>query len=232
MKFNDQLIRGTLLQRYKRFLADIRLESGEVVTAHTANSGSMKGLTEPGNPVYLSYHDKASRKLRYSWEIVEVGPVAVGINTSLPNGLVEEGIRRRVIEELQGYRQIRREVRYGKNSRIDLLLSKEDGAQCYVEVKNVTLVEAGVAYFPDAVTERGRKHLEELMDMVDQGHRAVIFFVLQRGDGGYVAPADHIDPVYGKTLRRAISHGVEALAYRAKVDPREINLQEALKVRV
>jgi sugar fermentation stimulation protein A len=228
MRFQHPLIQGELVKRYKRFLADVRLESGELVTAHTANSGSMKGLTDPGNPVYLSYHDKPGRKLKYSWEIVKVGEVAVGINTSLPNLLVAEAIGNGTIRELQGYSQLRREVKYGKNSRVDILLSDGKAGQCYVEVKNVTLVENDVAYFPDAVTERGRKHLVELMDMVGQGNRAVIFFVLQRRDGRYVAPADHIDPGYGKTLREAERHGVELLGYRAQVTPESIHLVESI----
>lgn len=231
MKFHQKLHSGTLLKRYKRFLADVRLEDGSVITAHTANSGSMKGLTEPGNPVFLSYHDSPTRKLKYSWEIVQVGKVKVGINTHLPNTLVQEGIEQGVVKELQGYGRIQREKKYGKNSRIDLLLSDEKNKYCYVEVKNVTLVEKKVAFFPDAVTLRGQKHLEELESMVAQGHRAVLLFVLQRSDGEFIAPADHIDPAYGRILRKVSRKGVEILGYRAAVSPKEIKLIETVPVR-
>jgi len=229
MKFSKPLISGKLIQRYKRFLADVRLASGEVVTAHTANSGSMMGLTAPGNEVFLSYDDKPSRKLAYSWEIVRAGATLVGVNTSLPNKLVEEGIPLGVIKELRGYGEIRREVPYGKNSRIDLLLSNGKG-KCFVEVKNVTLVEEGKALFPDAVSERGQKHLLELADMAKQGHRAVLFYVLQRNDSKVIAPADHIDAEYGKILRKVAKNGVEVLAYQAQVTPEEIALVERVEV--
>jgi sugar fermentation stimulation protein A len=230
MKFSRPLISGKLIQRYKRFLADVQLDSGEVVTAHTANSGSMMGLTSPGNQVFLSYEDKATRKLHYSWEIVRSGSTLVGVNTSLPNKLVEEGIPLGVIKELRGYGEIRREVPYGKNSRIDLLLSKGGKAKCFVEVKNVTLVEEGKALFPDAVSERGQKHLLELAEVVKQGHRAVLFYVLQRNDSKVVAPADHIDEEYGKILRMVAKNGVEVLAYQAQVTPEEIALTEKVEV--
>ncbi len=232
MKFPQALIAGRLVRRYKRFLADIELDSGEIITAHTANSGSMLGLTEPGNPVFLSYHDKPGRKLKYSWEIVEVDGVKVGINTHLPNRLVEEAIGSGVLQELQGYRTLAREKKYGQNSRIDLLLSDPARPECYVEVKNVTLVEGSAALFPDAVTARGQKHLLELTQMVAEGHRAVMCFVLQRSDGQWFAPADAIDPEYGRLLRQAMQAGVEALVYRAKVSPSEICLTEPVAMQV
>ncbi|MFO1519668.1 MAG: DNA/RNA nuclease SfsA [bacterium] len=230
MKFQTPLLQGTLLQRYKRFLADVKLPGGEVVTAHTANSGSMKGLIAPGNPVWLSFHDVPTRKLKYSWEIVQVGETLVGINTSWPNYLVEEGVRSGVLSELQGYAEIRREVKYGKNSRVDLLLSNGEREKCYVEVKNVTLLEGGKALFPDAVSKRGQKHLMELAEMVKQGRRAALCYVLQRGDASVVAPADSIDPEYGKLLRRVVKEGVEVLAYRARVTPEEIVLHQKIEV--
>jgi len=232
MKFSQPLISGTLIQRYKRFLADIRLESGAVVTAHTANSGSMMGLTAPGNRVYLSSHDSPNRKLKYAWEIVEVGPILVGINTSVPNRLVEEGIPMGFLKELRGYGEIRREVPYGKNSRVDLLLSNGEREKCYVEVKNVTLVEKEKAFFPDAVSERGQKHLLELAEVVKKGHRAVLFYVLQRNDSKVIAPADHIDGEYGKILRKVVKKGVEVIAYQARVTPEEIVLTERVGVEV
>lgn len=225
------------MRRYKRFLADVQLNNGSTITAHTANTGSMAGCCEPGSRVWLSISDNQKRKYSHSWEIVEVqGKVRVGINTMLPNRLVEEGINNGVVRELQGYAAVRREVKYGsESSRIDLLLTNEAGSSgertpCYVEVKNVTLVENNIAYFPDAVSARGSKHLRELSGMVEQGNRAVIFYCVQRNDVDVVKPADHIDPDYGKTLRSAITAGVEALAYYAKVTEREIKLVHSLRV--
>ena len=232
MRFSQTLISGRLIKRYKRFLADIRLDSGEIITAHTPNTGSMKGLTAPDNRVYLFHHQKSSRKMPFAWEIVEVDGVKVGINTHLPNRLVEEGIENGVIGELQGYEQIQREKNYGKNSRIDLLLCGAEGERCFVEVKNVTLVEGSVAYFPDAVTERGVKHLGELSRMVQGGHRAVLCYVLQRSDGSWIAPADHIDPDYGAALRQAVKKGVEVIGYRAKVGLEEIRLVQTVPIRL
>ncbi|AJY69001.1 transcriptional regulator [Geobacter sulfurreducens] len=222
------LYSGTLIRRYQRFLADVRLEDGTVVTAHCPNSGSMKGCSQPGSAVFLSLSDNPKRRLAYTWELVMADGYWAGINTGLPNRLVREGIENGTIAELLGYERIRPEVRYGTNSRVDLLL--EGPGRCWVEVKNVTLVEGGTALFPDAVTERGQKHLRELMEVVRQGDRGVIFFVVQRGDGSAVAPADAIDPVYGRLLRQAVSAGVEALAYRALVTPEEIRLTERLPV--
>jgi sugar fermentation stimulation protein A len=242
MKFSTPLVRATLVRRYKRFLADVILESGEQVTAHTANTGSMAGCQEPGCTVWLSRSDNPKRKYALTWEIVEVqgteDAVPVGINTMLSNKLVAEGVGNGVIEELQGYDQLKTEIKYGQEkSRIDLLLVREgNGANanshCYVEVKNVTLVEDGVAYFPDAVSKRGAKHLRELIDVVGQGQRAVIFFCVQRGDASVVMPADHIDPEYGSWLRKAVDAGVEAIAYQAKVTPQDITLVKRLPVSV
>ncbi len=229
MRLPSDLIPGKLLKRYKRFLADVQLKDGQIVTAHCPNSGSMKGCNDPGSRVLLSRSNNPRRKLPYTWELVQVGPIWVGINTQYPNRLVVEGIRTGVVKELQGYPVIRQEVKYGQNSRVDLLL--ENGAEkCYVELKNVTLVENRRALFPDAVTVRGQKHLQELMDMVTEGHRAVIFFVVQREDADLFAPADQIDPRYGKLLRQAVKHGVEALAYQARVSPQEIVLFRPLPI--
>lgn len=223
------LIEGRLIRRYKRFLADVELGDGSVVTAHCPNSGSMKGCAVPGSRVWLSTSDNAKRKLPHTWELVEVGGCMIGLNTGLPNRLVAEAIGNGTIAELQGYDAIRPEVPYGDHSRIDLLL-ESPGCRCYVEVKNVTLVEDGRALFPDAVTTRGQKHLQELMRVVQEGGRGVIFFTVQRGDGCAVSPADAIDPEYGRLLRLAIQNGVEALAYRAEVTAGEIRLTERLPV--
>ena len=221
---------GTLVRRYQRFLADVELDGGSIVTAHCPNSGSMKGCNLPGSPVLLSHSDKVDRKLRYTWELVMAEGNWVGINTGLPNRLVREGIENGVIIELRGYPSIRPEVRYGEEkSRIDLLLEAHSEL-CYVEVKNVTLVEGNLALFPDAVTTRGQKHLRELMEVVRLGHRGVIFFVVQRSDGESVAPADSIDAEYGRLLRLAAANGVEVLAYRASVSPDEVLLTHRLPV--
>ena len=232
MKFDQTLIEGRLIKRYKRFLADIELANGDIITAHTANTGSMSGCSTPGSRVWLRDSGNPKRKYPLSWELVEVSAgVIVGINTALPNKLVPEAIEQGIIGELQGYSHMQAEVPYGnENSRIDLLLQDEAGNQCYVEIKNVTLVEDGTAFFPDAVSERGSKHLRELIEMHKQGHRSVIFYCVQRKDAEQLRPADKIDPKYGQTLRMAIQSGVEALAYRAVVGNREVLLASRLPV--
>lgn len=229
MKLPETLYQGTLLRRYQRFLADVQMTDGSTVTAHCPNSGSMMGCAAPGNAVLLSRSENPKRKYPFTWEMVRVGELWVGINTGRPNTLVREAIREGVVPELAGYDAIRPEVRYGENSRVDLLLSGTPGL-CYVEVKNVTLVEGETALFPDAVTERGQKHLLELMKVVRSGRRGVIFFVVQRGDARCLAPADRIDPHYGRLLRTAVENGVEALAYQASVEPAEIRLTRRLPV--
>ncbi|NVJ96867.1 MAG: DNA/RNA nuclease SfsA [Alphaproteobacteria bacterium] len=217
MKFQQTLQEGRLIKRYKRFLADVELPDGRVVTAHCANSGSMSGCKDPGSLVYLSANTNPKAKLDWRWELVECNGSLVGINTSHPNRLAEEAILAASIPELTGYASLRREVKYGKNSRIDILL--EDPAnssaaeKCFVEVKNVTLRVGDEAQFPDAVTARGTKHLLELMDMVAEGHRAVMLYLVQRGDCLSFRPAEDIDPTYAKTLRKALAAGVETLCY-------------------
>lgn len=232
MKFPRPLIEGRLLKRYKRFLADVELADG-IVTAHCPNTGSMLGCAMPDSRVWLSRAANEYRKYPFTWEIVEVnGATLVGINTVMSNRLVEEAMRTGIIAELAGYAAIRREVRYGEEgSRIDFLLEKKRGKDCYVEVKNVTAaVENGIALFPDAVSARGTKHLREMSAMVQAGHRAVLVFCVQRGDVDEVRPADVIDPEYGRTLRLALSRGVEAIAYRARVLPSEIVLRDRIPV--
>jgi len=235
MEFTPPLVKGTLIRRHSRFLADIELAGGEFITAHTSNTGSMKGCQDPGSIVWLSQSDNPKRKYSYTWEIVEVktpsGFVPVGINTLRSNALVREAIEYGTVKELRGYDNIKPEVRYGsENSRIDLLLSPSENRQdnipfCYVEVKNVTLVEGRVAYFPDAVSKRGVKHLRELMGMVAQGQRGIIFFCIQRDDVQEFRPADFIDPVYGRSLREAVASGVEPVAYVANVSNKNITLK-------
>ena len=214
MQFPDPLVRGTLVRRYKRFLADVELVGGELITAHCANPGSMLGLHAPGSEVWLSPSRNPKRKLKYSWELLAVDGGLVGINTAHPNGLVEEAVRAGRIAELAGYAGLRREVKYGVNSRIDLLLDDPARPDCYVEVKNVHLMRApGLAEFPDSVTKRGAKHLVELAAMVAAGHRAVMVYLVQRTDCDRFATAADIDPDYAAGLARALEAGVEAICY-------------------
>ena len=235
MKFSQPLISGTLLRRYKRFLLDVELAGGDIITAHTANTGAMTGCSTPGSRVWLSRSPNPKRKYPLSWELVEVAPqVLCGINTQLSNALVREAIEAGQVAELIGYSGIRSEVAYGnERSRIDLLLEASapaDLPSCYVEVKNVTLVEDDVAYFPDAISARGSKHLRELMAMTAKGYRALIFYCVQREDCLELRPADAIDAIYGQTLREALDAGVEALAYKATVTIEGVELTERLPV--
>ena len=232
MEFTTPLIEATLLRRYKRFLADVRLGDGEVITVHTANTGSMLGCAEPGSRVWLSRSESTTRKYPYSWEITETtAGVLVGINTALPNTLVQEAIEAGVIGELQGYGSLRGEVPFGsERSRIDWLLEDDGKGACYVEVKNVTAAVADTAFFPDAVSARGAKHLRELMGVVAAGQRGVLCFCVQRRDVAAVRPADEIDAVYGETLREALRNGVEVIAYQADVSPVGIALRRPLPV--
>jgi len=229
MKLPEPLYPGILLRRYKRFLADVRLDNGETVTAHCPNSGSMKGCAIPGGRVLLSLSGNPKRKFPFTWELAQTDGIWIGINTSRTNRLVQEAICQERIPELTGYTDIRPEVSYGTGSRIDLLLSGPSG-DCHVEAKNVTLAEGKKALFPDAVTTRGQKHLHELMAVVRSGGRGVIFFVVQREDTRDFSPADAIDPEYGRLLRIAVKGGVEALVYQAAVSPLEIVLTKRLPI--
>ena len=234
MKFPDPLIAGRLVKRYKRFLADVELEDGTIVTAHCANSGSMLSVKEPGSEVWLSPARNPERKLRYTWELIKIGKTFVGINTALPNGIVEEAIKENKIPELAGYASLRREVKYGKNSRIDLLLEDPARPICYVEVKNVTLrrglKKGDPVEFPDSVTTRGAKHLVELADMVKQGHRSVMMYLVQRQDGDTFTIAGDIDPDYKAGLDTAIAAGVEVLCYQCTLNTKGIKVSKPLKL--
>ena len=233
MKFPAPLVRGVLIRREKRFLVHVRLDDGHEVVAHTNNTGTMLGCNTPGSPVWLSPADNPNRKLKWTYELIESEGVLVGINTAVPNRLAREGVEHGTIAELQGYDSLRREVRYGENSRIDLLLERDSDTtpdRCWVEVKNVTLTRDGAALFPDAVTERGRKHLRELAARVAGGDRAVMLYVVQRADAERFAPADDIDPAYGAALREAAAAGVEAICYRADVTTGAIELVKRLPV--
>jgi len=223
MKIEKSVKYGTLIRRYKRFLADIRLESGELITAHCPNSGSMKGCAEPGWKVLVSDSQNPKRKLLYTWEMVHNGTCWIGINTMVPNMLAFEAVSNNQIPELTGYSTIKKEQKYSHNSRIDLLLEKED-CNCYVEVKNVTLVEDNFYLFPDAVTERGLKHLNDLYAMKKKGNRAVMLYIIQRNDGEVFKPCYAIDPEYSKKLKQVHKKGVEILPYVADVIPSEIKI--------
>ncbi len=231
MKFEKPLIEGTLIRRYKRFLADVELGSGEKVLAHVPNSGSMKGCADPGWPVALTFNDSPGRKLKYTLELVKSGKYWIGVNTMRPNRLAEEAIASGFVKELAGFGSIRREVKYGKNSRVDLLLEDPEKGSVYVEVKNVTMPgPGGAVLFPDAVTERGLKHLEELSKIVTGGGRAAMLYWVNRGDGNVVRPAREIDPDYANGLKKAAKKGVELYAIRAKISLRGIEPDKLLKV--
>jgi sugar fermentation stimulation protein A len=235
MRFSAPLIRGRLVKRYKRFLADVTLDSGRTITVTCPNTGSLLGLTGVGATVWLSENDSPTRKYRHTWEMVEAdlgnGPAIVGINTVHPNQLVAEAIEAGRIRQLKGYAALRREVKYGEKSRIDILLECPRKGLCYVEVKNVHMMRrAGLAEFPDSVTERGAKHLRELAQMVRTGHRAVMLFLIQRADAMKLALARDIDPVYGEAFDAARAIGVEALAYRCRLSREEIVVEKRVPV--
>jgi sugar fermentation stimulation protein A len=234
VQFPSPYIPAVLLRRYKRFLADVELSSGEVVTVHTPNTGAMLGVATPGIRVWLRDTQSSTRKYRYSWEISEPQEqVYVGVHTGLVNALVLEAIHNGTIRELQGYPRMQQEVAYGKEkSRIDLLL--QDGKRrCYVEIKTVTARDAqACAIFPDAVSLRGQKHLRELMRVVAAGQRGVIFYCIQRSDIDGFRPADEIDADYGCLLREAAAQGVEIIAYTAQVTPEQISLTHPVSVQI
>ncbi|HDP99864.1 MAG TPA: DNA/RNA nuclease SfsA [bacterium] len=217
---------GTLIRRYQRFLADIRLDSGEQITAHCPNSGSMRSCNTHGSQVMLSFHPNPKRKYQYTWEMIRIGSTWVGINTMLPNKVVADAIKLGKIPELVGFHKILTEQKIG-NSRLDLVL-EADYESCYIEIKNVTLVQNRVAMFPDSPTKRGVKHLNELIRLKRAGKEAVIFFLIQRSDCEYFAPADHIDPEYEQVLREANVAGVKILPYQARVSPEEISIHRRL----
>lgn len=223
MRFDRLLVPGRLIGRYKRFLFDAELEDGTVITGSCPNTGSMRGLTAPGSRIYMSEHDSPTRKYRHMLEIVEADGTLVGINTGMPNRLAEEAILSGLIPSLNGYPLLERERKYGRNSRIDILLSGGGLPSAYVEVKNVHFIRtAGLAEFPDTVTARGAKHLDELGDMVEAGHRAVMLYLVQRDDCERLALSADLDPAYGAAFRRARQRGVEAFAVKCRINPLEI----------
>ena len=234
MKYPDPLIGGRLIKRYKRFLADIELENGKVIVAHCANPGSMLYLKEPGAKVWVSLARNPNRKLKYTWEMISVNNTLIGLNTGLPNKIVEDAIKEGLVAELSGYNSLRREVKYGNNSRIDILLQSSKRPDCYVEVKSVTLKRPGkinkLAEFPDSVTARGTKHLKQLSDQVMNGDRGVMFYLVQREDCTQFSIADDIDPNYSDAFRVAWKAGVEMLCYGCSVSKEAIKIKRKLEV--
>jgi sugar fermentation stimulation protein A len=232
MQIELPTVQGRLIKRYKRFLADVKMDNGETLTAHCPNTGSLKGCLEAGSKVVLRDSQNPARKLQYTLQTIEVDGTWVNVDTGLPEALAFEAIQAGLIPSLAGFEKARREVKYGKNSRIDVLLEDEKKGRCYVEVKNTTLVDGKLAMFPDAVTERGRKHLYELADMVEEGHRGVMLFVVSRDDVTSFSPAEHIDPAYTESLREVAAKGVELLAYSTKVEPDSFNLHKSLTIKL
>ncbi len=230
MKFENPLIHGTLVKRYKRFLSDIRLNDGTLVVAHCTNTGSMKSCLEEGAEVYISPAQDPKRKTKFTWEMIKINNGWIGINTMLPNQIVAEAILNQEIKNLSGYTEVKREVKIG-NSRIDILATNQD-ERCYIEVKNVSMRKDNIALFPDAVTSRGKKHLEELITIKENGHRAVMVFLIQRSDVDSFAPAKEIDTEYAITLKKAFEKGVEIIPLMAKVSPHEIKIQKVLSFKL
>ncbi|CUK07511.1 Sugar fermentation stimulation protein A [Ruegeria denitrificans] len=232
MKFETPLVPARLIRRYKRFLADCTLEDGREVTAHCANPGSMMGLAEPGEKIWLEPNDDPKKKLKYGWRLVdhENGHFA-GVDTSVPNKALRAALKAGEVPELAAYETIRPEVKYGENSRIDFLLTQPDLPDAYVEVKSVTLSrEPGLAEFPDSVTARGTKHLGELAAMAAQGHRAIMLYLVQRTDCDRFALAADIDPTYAAAFKAVQVQGVERLVYRTRISPSEITVGERIRV--
>jgi sugar fermentation stimulation protein A len=230
MKYNTPLIHGRLIRRYMRFLAYVKLDSGEIVIAHCTNSGSMKSCLEEGAEVYLSPVTDPKRKTRYTWEMIKINENWVGINTSIPNILAYEFLLNNTIPGLRGYTHVKREVKIG-DSRLDIYAEKP-GEVCFIEVKNVTLREGNMALFPDAVTLRGQKHLQTLIKIKEQGFRAVMLYVIQRMDVEVFGPAIEIDPKYSSLLKKAMEKGVEVFPVQVRVNPEQVTYEGILDLRL
>jgi len=227
MQFETPLEAATLIKRYKRFLADVTTDEGKEITVHCPNSGSMRGCSTPGSRVMLSTSPNLKRKYPQTFEMVQEGDTWIGVNTMLTNKIVAEAILEGRIQELQNIDTLTREVVTSKSSRLDLLLERGK-EKIYVEIKNCSLVEDGWAMFPDAVTARGTKHLNELASLVEQGHQGIIFFCIQRTDADRFRPAAHIDPLYAETLVEVSKKGVQILVYQAEVLPESIIIQKSI----
>lgn len=231
MRFQTELVPATLIQRYKRFLADCKLDTGETITAHCANPGSMLGLKEPGTRVWLEPNDDPKKKLKFSWKLVELPSGAfVGVDTGLPNRLLRDALQKGQVAALANYTDVRAEVPYHENARVDFLLTKPDGAQIYVEVKSVTLSRSkGIAEFPDSVTARGAKHMSALAAQCGPGTRAMLLYLVQRNDCTAFALAEDIDPTYARASRDAHAAGVEKLVLGTEISPLEITLSSEIQ---
>ena len=234
MEFEQPLENGVLLRRYKRFLTDVKLSDGSEITIHCPNTGSMKNCLYPNETVWFSRSNNPKRKYPCTFELMETpSSHIIGVNTHRANALAEEAINNGVIKELQSYTKLQREVKYGEeNSRIDFLLTADDKADCYIEVKSCTLLEGDCGYFPDAVTQRGQKHLRELMQIVTQRKRAVLLFVVQHSGIDYISIAKHIDEEYAKLFKRAVNHGVEVLAYGCELSLLGIKINRVCQILV
>ncbi len=230
MIFKEKLIHGTLIRRYKRFLADIKLDNETEVVAHCTNSGSMKSCLENGAEVFLTPVYDAKRRTKFTWEMIKINGDWIGINTGNPNKLAFEAISAGIIPELSGYSTVKREVQFG-DSRFDIF-AENDNEKCFIEVKNVTMKEGKYALFPDSVTVRGQKHLKTLMEVKAAGMRAVMLYIIPRSDTEIFAPAFEIDPEYAKALKLAVITGVEIIAMQAKVTPEKIELVRKLSVEI
>jgi sugar fermentation stimulation protein A len=231
MIFQTPLVTGKLERRYKRFLADVTLDDGRFITASVPNTGSMLGLTATGSRVWLSVSDAPHRKYAHTLQIVEADNTLVGVNTGLPNRIAEEAILKGLIPDLAGYASLKREQKYGRNSRIDLLLDDGPRPRAYVEVKNVHFIRTpGLAEFPDTVTARGAKHLDELVDVVAAGHRGVMLFIIQRNDCNRFSISGDLDPTYARAFERARANGVEACAVRCHITYKSIDAAEVVPI--
>lgn len=231
MFFPSELTYGTLIKRYKRFLADIKFDAGEELTVHCPNPGAMMGITTPGSKVALSKSSNPTRKLAYTWEMVKINDVWIGTNTNNPNAIVGKALASNLIPELAGYKNIKAEVKYGQNSRIDFFLTDGPTEMCLVEVKNVHLIrENYLAEFPDCVTTRGAKHQLELAEQVKNGIRSVVLYIVQRDDAKSFKVADDLDKIYGEASKQASKAGVETIAYSCNMLPSGITLKQPLQV--
>jgi|TARA_B110001454_G_C12722248_1_gene435225 sugar fermentation stimulation protein A len=228
--YKDSFLTGKLIKRYKRFFADVQLDNGEIVTAHCPNTGSMMGLLDKGNKVFLSESDNKKRKLKYTLEIIKINGTHIGVNTHRANRIVEDAINKNKISSIKKNMNLKREVKYGENSRIDFFLSNLSGEEIYIEVKNVTLsLNKNLAEFPDAVTERGSKHLVELTKITKRKKRAIMLYLVQRDDCDKFKIANNIDPTYSANLKKAIKSGVEVFCYKCSFKKNNITLDKKIK---
>lgn len=230
MKFNTPLVHGRLVKRYKRFLADIKLDNGSIVKAHCTNSGSMNSCIEQNAEVYISVANDPKRKTKYTWEMIFINKSWIGVHTTRPNQLVFDAIVKNEIPQLIGYNNVEKEVKI-KDSRLDIV-AKNEQETCYIEVKNASMKKGDCVLFPDAVTARGKKHLETLISLKEEGHRTVMIFVVQRSDVSEFGPAIEIDPLYSKTLKKAYKAGVEIIPLQAKITPYEIKISKQLPLKL